>query len=101
MSDMFTSTNDASVMARELAARISDNDDDVFESVTKTEHRTDLIPDERTRAIVEVLLKHQEQLSDGYGYYVSLDDNEYPTHGDDVLAYLVKVAEEILTAVPA
>ena len=89
-------------MAKELAARISDNDDDdVFVSVTKTEHRTDLIPDERTRAIVEVLLKHQGQLSDGYGYYVSLDDNEYPTYGDDVLAYLVKVAEDVLAAVLA
>ena len=70
--------------------------DGVFVSVTKTEHRTDMIPDERTRAIVEVLLKHQEQLSDGYGYYVQIKDEE---DGDDVLNYLVKVAEEILAAV--
>lgn len=91
--------SDPAIETMKRIAAASPFNDGVFVSVTKTEHRTDLIPDERTRAIVEVLLKHQGQLSDGYGYYVPLDDNEYPTYGDDVLVYLVKVAEDVLTAV--
>lgn len=66
--------------------------------ITVTKHDLTLIP-EKYRHIVAVLLKYQNNLSDGYGYYAGFDawnlaHERY--NGDNVLAILVMVAQEIL-----
>lgn len=62
------------------------------------EHQISLV-DEKYRHIVEVLLKYEENLSDGYKYYCEFAASQQAYekyNGDDALAVLVEIAKEIL-----
>lgn len=70
--------------------------------ITRTQHDLELVKDKRARAIVEILLRHQDKLSDGYGYYCEYLASEEAAefyNDDRVLAALAVIAEEILKGV--
>ena len=58
--------------------------------------------DEELKPIVLILLRHQDNLTDGYGYYIPTCDDDSDLygrfHGDGVLWFLEKIAREIKDA---